>query len=390
MEFFTSMTSSLYSVGTLLIVISIYLFYRSRRGGGGFSLPGFSGKSSSPKGGSFLSDVTARAAEGHIDPVIGRKEEIMRVTQILSRRRKNNVILVGAPGVGKTAIAEGLALRIVHDDVPDILKGKRVEVLNVSEIIGGTKYRGEFEQRIKKMLQELRAQNRKVILFIDEIHTIMQTKGAEGSVNLADILKPALARGELQLIGATTLKEYEEYIAPDDSWERRFQPVMVDEPSVAESVAILKGIRKSYETYHRVRFTDKALSLAVRLSKEYVKERNLPDKAIDVMDEAGAMVHVHSDVPEHASGVLYEAAHKATGGNDKKTKKLKSDIAKEKRKLAKQKDPKKAKKAKKALQSMVATMQQDATPSDDWPEVTEKHIKQVVAAWSGTKIKDIH
>lgn len=260
----------------------------------------------------YAVDLTRQAKEGTIDPVVGREEEINRATQILTRRTKNNVILVGLPGVGKTAVVEGLASRIASGDVPNVLLNKRVLLLQVSEILAGTKYRGEFEQRIKGIIQEIRNSKRTIILFIDEIHTITETKGTEGAVNLSDILKPALARGDLQLIGATTQKEYEQYIQPDESWDRRFQIVLVDEPSVEESVSILQGIKKNYEDYHKVIISDEAIEAAVRLSQEYIKGRRLPDKAIDVMDEASAMVNVaRGSKHEQAAILLHSAAKKA-------------------------------------------------------------------------------
>lgn len=240
----------------------------------------------------FAVDLTEQARKGQLDPVVGRDDEINRATQILTRRTKNNVILIGMPGVGKTAVVEGLASRISAGDVPDVLLNKRVLLLQVSELLAGTKYRGEFEQRIKAIVQEIRNSRRTIILFIDEIHTVTETKGTEGAVNLSDILKPALARGDLQLIGATTKNEYEQYIKPDESWERRFQIVLVDEPTVAESIKILQGIKKNYEDYHHVKISDQAIAAAVKLAKKYIKDRHLPDKAIDVMDEAAAMVNV--------------------------------------------------------------------------------------------------
>ncbi len=260
----------------------------------------------------YAQDLTAMAREGTIDPVVGREDEIMRVTQILSRRTKNNVILVGQPGVGKTAVVEGLAQRIVSGDVPDILLNKRVLLLQISELLAGTKYRGDFEQRIKGLIQEIKNSKRTIILFIDEIHTVTQTKGTEGAVNLSDMLKPALARGDLQLIGATTQKEYEQYILPDESWDRRFQIVLVDEPTVKETVAILKGLKKNYEKYHKVKISDEALAAAARLSSEYIKGKRLPDKAIDIMDEAAAKVNVErGSHHEHAALLLHHAAKKA-------------------------------------------------------------------------------
>ncbi len=289
----------------------------------------------------YAQDLTAAAKEGTIDPVVGREDEIMRVTQILSRRTKNNVILMGLPGVGKTAVVEGLAHRIVSGDVPDILLNKRVLLLQISELLAGTKYRGDFEQRIKGIIQEIRNSKRTIILFIDEIHTVTQTKGTEGAVNLSDMLKPALARGDLQLIGATTQKEYEQYILPDESWDRRFQVVLVDEPTVKETVAILKGLKKNYEKYHKVKISDEALVAAARLSSEYIKGKRLPDKAIDIMDEAAAKVNVErGSHHEHAALLLHHAAKKAGSLTDS--------------------------------------------------TVDVSHVKEIVAQWAGMDVKDIH
>lgn len=261
----------------------------------------------------YAVDLTSQARNNTLDPVVGREEEIQRVTQILSRRTKNNVILVGQPGVGKTAVVEGLANRIAKGGVPDILKQKRVLLLQVSELLAGTKYRGDFEQRIKGIVQEIRNSNRTIILFIDEIHTVTQTKGTEGAISLSDILKPALARGDLQLIGATTQKEYELYIQADESWDRRFQVVLVDEPSIEESIRILRGLKRNYEEYHNVTISDDAIVAAVRLSQEYIKGRRLPDKAIDIMDEAAAKVNVErGSAHENAAALLHHAAKKAS------------------------------------------------------------------------------
>ena len=293
-------------VGYALIIIGLLWFlYERQKNGGSVSSTG-----NLKSLGSYASDLTAAAQSGAIDPVVGRAEEIKRVTQILTRRTKNNVVLVGPPGVGKTAIVEGLAERIAAGEVPAVLLNKRVLSLRVAEVLAGTKYRGEFEERVKHIIEDIRRGERTIILFIDEIHTIMQSRGTEGAVHLSDILKPALSRGDLQLIGATTEKEYVEYIASDESWERRFQKVIVDEPTMVESVAILNGIKSKYEEYHGVRFTDEAVKAAVRLSEEYIKHRQLPDKAIDLIDEAAAMVTVEAEGkhPEHAAGILHSAA----------------------------------------------------------------------------------
>ena len=248
-------------------------------------------QSNTPITDQLATDLTKLAANGELDPVIGRAKEIQRVVQILSRRTKNNPVLIGEPGVGKTAVAEGLAQRIFSGDIPEVLKGKRVMQLNVANLVAGTKYRGEFEERMRRLVKEIR-ETKGIILFIDEIHTIVGAGGAEGAVDAANILKPSLARGEFQVIGATTINEYRKYIEKDAALERRFQPVQVDEPSVEETVLILKGLRERYEQHHRVRITDAALEAAASLSKRYVTDRFLPDKAIDLIDEASARARI--------------------------------------------------------------------------------------------------
>ena len=247
----------------------------------------------------YSRDLTQLAMEGKLDPVIGRETEIQRVIQISSRRTKNNPCLVGEPGVGKTAIIEGLALKISQGNVPDTIKGKRVLTLDLSGMVAGSKYRGEFEERIKKVISEvINAGN--IILFIDEIHTIIGAGGAEGAIDASNILKPSLARGEVQIIGATTISEYRKYIEKDAALERRFQPVNVDEPSEDEAVEILKGLRKAYEQHHSVTITDKALVAAVKMSKRYINDRFLPDKAIDLIDEASSKTRLGTYVkPEN-------------------------------------------------------------------------------------------
>ena len=233
----------------------------------------------------FGRDLTRMAKEGKLDPVIGRSAEIERVIQILSRRTKNNPCLIGEPGVGKTAIAEGLAQKITADEVPELLRGKRVVTLDLTGMVAGTKYRGDFEERIKNAVDEvIRAGD--TILFIDELHTIIGAGAAEGAVDAANILKPSLARGELQIIGATTLEEYRKHIEKDAALERRFQPVTVGEPTAEEAVLILRGLRDRYEAHHKVKITDEALEAAVTLSARYISDRYLPDKAIDLIDEA--------------------------------------------------------------------------------------------------------
>lgn len=252
-----------------------------------------SGNASTPTLDSLARDLTAIAKEGNIDPVIGRSKEIERVIQVLSRRTKNNPVLIGEPGVGKTAIAEGLAQQIVNNEVPEILRDKRVMTLDMGTVVAGTKYRGEFEDRLKKVMEEIR-QAGNIILFIDELHTLIGAGGAEGAIDASNILKPALARGELQCIGATTLDEYRKYIEKDAALERRFQPIQVDEPTIEESVQILQGLRDRYEAHHRVTITDEAIESAVKLSDRYITDRFLPDKAIDLIDEAASKVRLRS------------------------------------------------------------------------------------------------
>jgi len=238
-------------------------------------------------------DLTQVAREGSLDPVIGRSDEITRVIEVLSRRTKNNPVLIGEPGVGKTAIAEGLAQQIVNNEIPETLRDKRVMVLDMGTVVAGTKYRGEFEDRLKKVMDEIR-QAGNVILFIDELHTLIGAGGAEGAIDASNILKPSLARGELQCIGATTLDEYRKYIEKDAALERRFQPIQVNEPTVEESIEIIKGLRDRYEAHHRVKITDEAIVAAAKMSDRYISDRFLPDKAIDLIDEAGSKVRLRS------------------------------------------------------------------------------------------------
>ncbi|NUK31881.1 ATP-dependent Clp protease ATP-binding subunit [Parageobacillus sp. VR-IP] len=261
------------------------------------SVSGHSGSGAShvstPTLDSLARDLTAIAREGRLDPVIGRSKEIQRVIEVLSRRTKNNPVLIGEPGVGKTAIAEGLAQQIVNNEVPETLRDKRVMTLDMGTVVAGTKYRGEFEDRLKKVMDEIR-QAGNIILFIDELHTLIGAGGAEGAIDASNILKPALARGELQCIGATTLDEYRKYIEKDAALERRFQPIYVDEPTVEESIQILKGLRDRYEAHHRVSISDEAIIQAVKLSDRYITDRFLPDKAIDLIDEACSKVRLRS------------------------------------------------------------------------------------------------
>ena len=303
---------------------------------------GNSGKrgSSTPALDSYSRNLTQMALDGKLDPVIGREHEIQRVIQILSRRTKNNPCLIGEPGVGKTAVVEGLAQRIAAGDVPDTIADKRVMTLDLSGMVAGSKYRGEFEERIKKVIAEV-VEAKDVLLFIDEIHTIIGAGGAEGALDPSNILKPSLARGELQLIGATTINEYRKYIEKDSALERRFQPVTVDEPSEEESIAILKGLRSRYEEHHRVEITDDALEAAVKLSSRYINDRFLPDKAIDLIDEAASKVRLSNytkpskikdyeaqidDLEEEKESAIRDEAYEKAGDIKKKQEKLKEKI----------------------------------------------------------------
>lgn len=254
-------------------------------------------KTNTPTLDQYGRDLTKMAIENKLDPVIGRHVEIERVIQILSRRTKNNPALLGEPGVGKTAIVEGLSQRIARNEVPELLRDKRVISLDLAGLVAGTKYRGEFEERLKRVMDEIRAAAGEVVLFIDELHTIVGAGAAEGAIDASNILKPSLSRGELQCVGATTLDEYRKYIEKDGALDRRFQPIIVEEPSIEEAIDILKGLRDRYEAHHKVRITDEALVLAIKLADRYITDRHLPDKAIDVMDEAASRVRLQATMP---------------------------------------------------------------------------------------------
>ena len=262
--------------------------------------PAPKGKSKTPTLDAYGRDLTTLARDNKLDPVIGRASEIERVIQILSRRTKNNPALIGEPGVGKTAIAEGLAQRVIKAEVPEPLRDKRVITLDLAGLVAGTKYRGEFEERMKRVMDEIRGAAGEIILFIDELHTLVGAGAAEGAIDASNIIKPALARGELQCIGATTLNEFRKYIEKDSALERRFQPVMVGEPSVDETVEILKGLRDRYEAHHKVQITDEALVAAAKLGDRYISDRFLPDKAVDLIDEAASRVRLQATLPPQA------------------------------------------------------------------------------------------
>lgn len=323
-------------------------------------------------------DLTKRAQEGKLDPVIGRKKEIQRVIEILSRRTKNNPCLIGEPGVGKTAVAEGLAELIVAGDVPENLKDKRLVSLDMASMVAGAKYRGDFEERIKKVLKEVQKAS-DVILFIDEIQTIVSSGNAEGAMDAANILKPLLARGEIQLIGATTLKEYRESIEKDAALERRFSPVMVQEPTEEESLKILQGLRDKYEAHHNVKIDDKALKACVELSSRYITDRFLPDKAIDLMDEAASRVRMKSYTEPDDFRLKQEEIDRL------ETEKEEAVRAQDFEKAAKIRDDQKTKKAE--LKKL----------RDDWKmnntkkilDLTEKDIAEVVGSWTGIPVSKV-
>ena len=327
--------------------------------------------------GDFAIDLNEKAKQGKIDPVIGRQTEINRVIQILSRRNKNNPVLIGEPGVGKTAIAEGLAQRIVSHDVPEILKDCHVISLNMSSVVAGTKYRGEFEERLKKVIDEVK-KHKDWILFVDELHTLVGAGSTEGSMDAANIMKPALARGELRCIGATTLKEYKKYIEKDAALERRFQPVKVGEPTPEDTLKILKGLRDRYEAFHKAKITDEAMKAAVELSGRYITDRFQPDKAIDVIDEAAAKVRMEASSTPDA---LKEKEEKL------------ASLLKEKEAAVASQDFEKAaeyRDAAKKMQSGIALMKKDWKGADhDDLKVTEEDVAEVVAKWTGVPLQNL-
>ncbi|WAL60730.1 ATP-dependent Clp protease ATP-binding subunit [Thermocoleostomius sinensis] len=344
------------------------------------STGGSQGRTKTPTLDEFGSNLTQMAAEGKLDPVVGRQKEIERVIQILGRRTKNNPVLIGEPGVGKTAIAEGLAQRISNGDVPDILEDKRVVTLDIGLLVAGTKYRGEFEERLKKIMDEIR-QAGNVILVIDEVHTLIGAGAAEGAIDAANILKPALARGELQCIGATTLDEYRKHIERDAALERRFQPVMVGEPTVTETIEILHGLRDRYEQHHRLKISDEALEAAAKLSDRYISDRYLPDKAIDLIDEAGSRVRlINSQLPP-AAKELDKELRQVRKDKDDAVRNQDFDRAGELRDREME--------IKAEIQAITKNRKSETSDTDDQPVVSEEDIAQIVASWTGIPVNKL-
>jgi ATP-dependent Clp protease ATP-binding subunit ClpC len=345
---------------------------------------GSSGSNKTPTLEEYGTDITKQASEGKLDPVVGRANEIERVTQILGRRTKNNPCLIGEPGVGKTAISEGLSQMIVGGEAPETIEDKVVISLDMGLLVAGTKYRGEFEERLKKLMEEVKS-NPEIIMVIDEVHTLIGAGAAEGAIDAANILKPALARGELQCIGATTIDEYRKHIEKDPALERRFQPVTVPEPSVEETKQILRGLRERYEAHHKLHFTDESLDAAAQLASQYISDRFLPDKAIDLIDEAGSRVRLqHAQLPEEARELdkelraLLKEKDAAVRGQDFE-------------KAGQLRDREMELKAQ--IQSFMAQAKEEgkavAEDGDQGPQVTESDIAKVVAAWTGIPVDKV-
>ena len=372
-------------------------------GGGG----GGKGSTKTPTLDEFGSNLTQQASDGKLDPVVGRQHEIERVIQILGRRTKNNPVLIGEPGVGKTAIAEGLAQRINSGDVPDILEDKRVLTLDIGLLVAGTKYRGEFEERLKKIMEEIRGAGN-VILVIDEVHTLIGAGAAEGAIDAANILKPALARGELQCIGATTLDEYRKHIERDAALERRFQPVQVGEPSVEDTIEILRGLKERYESHHRLTIADEALVAAATLGDRYISDRFLPDKAIDLIDEAGSRVRLMNsklppaakevdkqlrDIEKQKDEAVREQDFAKAGELRDKEVELRDQIRSI---LQNRKDDKPAAESTEASAEVTSTETPVAVVdapvaavTESGPMVTEEDIAQIVASWTGVPVQKL-
>jgi len=341
---------------------------------------GSPGRNKTPTLDEFGSNLTQMAADGKLDPVVGRQKEIERVIQILGRRTKNNPVLIGEPGVGKTAIAEGLAQRISNKDIPDILEDKRVVTLDIGLLVAGTKYRGEFEERLKKIMDEIR-QAGNVILVIDEVHTLIGAGAAEGAIDAANILKPALARGELQCIGATTLDEYRKHIERDAALERRFQPVQVGEPSVDETIEILYGLRERYEQHHKLKILDEALEAAAKLSDRYISDRFLPDKAIDLIDEAGSRVRlINSQLPP-AAKELDKELREILKQKDEAVRSQDFDQAGELRDREME--------IKEQIRTIASNKKNEADDGEDNANVDAEEIAHIVSSWTGVPVNKI-
>lgn len=336
-------------------------------------------ESTTPTLDKFSRDLTKLAKQGKIDPVIGRADEITRVIQILSRRKKNNPVLIGEPGVGKTAIAEGLAYRIATGNAPDVLKEKQIKELDIASLVAGAKYRGEFEERAKKVIAELEKSGRDIILFIDELHTVVGSGAQEGQMDLSNMLKPALARGELQVIGATTLQEYKKYIEKDAALERRFQPILVDEPTVEQTIEILKGVRDKYEAHHKVKIKQEALVASAQLSARYIKDRFLPDKALDVLDETCSKVRLEKTVPPESLRELKEKI---------------SQKEKERESLTRAEKLKEAAEIKQEIEKLKSEIE---PIEEEWnrkrgtgiPEVTVTNIAEVISQSTGIPVSEL-
>jgi ATP-dependent Clp protease ATP-binding subunit ClpC len=328
----------------------------------------------------FGTNLTQKATEGRLDPVVGRAKEIERVIQILGRRTKNNPVLIGEPGVGKTAIAEGLAQRIANRDIPDTLDDKRVVALDIGLLIAGTKYRGEFEERLKKIMDEVRTANN-IILVIDEVHTLIGAGAAEGAIDAANILKPALSRGELQCIGATTLEEYRKHIEKDAALERRFQPVMVGEPSVEETIEILYGLRERYEKHHKLVISDEALSAAAKFADQYIADRFLPDKAIDLIDEAGSRVRLMNSQLPVAAKELDQELREILKSKDESVRNQDFEKAGQLREREME--------IKAQIQAIAQSKKGASENTNTTPTVTEEDIAQIVAAWTSIPVNKL-
>jgi ATP-dependent Clp protease ATP-binding subunit ClpC len=342
---------------------------------------GGQGRTKTPTLDEFGTNLTQLAAEGKLDPVVGRQKEIERVIQILGRRTKNNPVLIGEPGVGKTALAEGLAQRIATGDIPDILEEKRVVTLDIGLLVAGTKYRGEFEERLKKIMDEIRSAGN-VILVIDEVHTLIGAGAAEVAIDAANILKPALARGELQCIGATTLDEYRKHIERDAALERRFQPVMVGEPSVDETIEILHGLRERYEQHHKLKISDGALDAAAKLADRYISDRYLPDKAIDLVDEAGSRVRLMNSQLPPAAKELDKELRQVLKDKDEAVRSQDFDKAGELRDREME--------IKGQIRAIAQSKKAEgSSTADESPLVNEEDIAHIVASWTGIPVNKL-